>query len=186
LSVAIKDVFCATTQKVKNVVISLTGQTVIGFGLGIAVPVVCMPLTRKMLTVLGVLNNLPHPFMRISLIRKILATPGVCVLLPIWEERVFRGTLQDKLKNGFTSFYTKLGFSSSVVNIISRVNSVFFAAVIFGVMHFSNAIFAWSNPFIFLPQVVYATIVGFFLGLLSASAQSLITQKSLCRVSIYL
>lgn len=164
--IAMGDALSATAQKIKAVATSPVGQGIIGIGLGIASPICYIPLTEKILKVIGFSAVGPSPFnSQLSLGSKILLTPVVCILAPILEEQEFRGDLQEKLKNKFKSFYENLGFSDSAVNIACRATSIFFASVIFGAEHFANAIFFWCNPILFLPQVVAATIMGLMFGL---------------------
>src|SRR3990170_5596683 len=159
------EAFNATTQKIKDAVTSPVGQGVIGFGLGVGVHKIYGPLTEKIVKLLGVSTILPDPFSGLSLGCKILLTPFICVIGPILEEKMFRGDLQGALKNKLNSFYVNLGLSDSDANTASRVTSVFFASVIFGLIHFTNAIVFWCNPVLFLPQVVAATIMGLVFGL---------------------
>jgi membrane protease YdiL (CAAX protease family) len=86
-------------------------------------------------------------------------------MIPIWEEQIFRGDIQETLKTKIKPFFASLGFLDSAANISARVMSVFFASVIFGIYHFSNAIIFLCNPIRFLPQVVAATIMGLMFGL---------------------
>ena len=159
------EAFNATTQKIKDAVTSPVGQGVIGFGLGVGVHKIYGPLTEKIVKLLGVSTILPDPFSGLGLGCKILLTPFICVIGPILEEKMFRGDLQGALKNKLNSFYVNLGLSDSDANTASRVTSVFFASVIFGIIHFTNAIVFWCNPVLFLPQVVAATIMGLVFGL---------------------
>jgi len=159
------EAFNATTQKIKDAVTSPVGQGVIGFGLGVGVHKIYGPLTEKIVKLLGVSTILPDPFSGLGLGCKILLTPFICVIGPILEEKMFRGDLQGALKNKLNSFYVNLGLSDSDANTASRVTSVFFASVIFGLIHFTNAIVFWCNPVLFLPQVVAATIMGLVFGL---------------------
>jgi membrane protease YdiL (CAAX protease family) len=163
--VSVGDAFSATTQKIKDAVGSPVGQGVVGFGLGVGAHKIYGPLTEKIVKFFGVSAILPDPFMGLDLGFKILLTPFVCVMGPIVEEKVFRGDLQDVLKKKLNSFYMNLGFSESGSNTASRVTSVFFASLIFGLVHLTNAIVFWCNPVLFLPQVVAATIMGLVFGL---------------------
>jgi membrane protease YdiL (CAAX protease family) len=78
---------------------------------------------------------------------------------------MFRGDLQGALKDKLHSFYENIGFSNPDATIASRVTSVFFTSVIFGLLHFTNAIMFWCNPILFLPQVVAATTMGLMFSL---------------------
>jgi membrane protease YdiL (CAAX protease family) len=44
------------------------------------------------------------------------------------------------------------------------VTAVFFSAIIFGSLHFSNALFLWCNPVLLLPQVIATTLLGLMFG----------------------
>lgn len=163
--VSIENAFCATTKKIKDAVVSPVGQGMIGFGLGLGLHKIYSPLTEKIVKFLGVSTILPDPFNRLGLGCKIILTPFICVLGPIIEEKFFRGDLQGMLKDKLKSFYVNRGFSDSGANTAARVTSVFFASVIFGLVHFTTAIMFWCNPVLFLPQVVAATIMGLIFGL---------------------
>lgn len=162
---SVGDAFSATTQKIKDAVASPIGQGLVGFGLGVGCHKIYGPLTGKIVKFFGVSAILPDPFMGLGLGFKILLTPLICVIGPIMEEQTFRGDLQEDLKEEFSSFYVNLGLSDSMANTVSRVTSVFFASLIFGLMHLMNAIVFWCNPVLFLPQVVAATIMGLIFGL---------------------
>lgn len=157
--IAIENAFNATTQKIQDFVTSPVGQGIIGFGLGICAHRICEPLTEKMIKALTI------PTIDLDLACKILLTPFVCIVAPINEEILFRGVLQDTLTNTLESFYLNLGFSNSAAHLSARVTSLFFISVIFGLAHFLNAIVFDCNPILFLPQVVYACIVGVMFGL---------------------
>lgn len=163
--IAIENAFNATTKKIKEVVTSHIGQGVIGFGLGVGAHKIYEPLTERIIKALGLsAANLPNPFSGFGLGSKILLAPFICVIGPILEEKIFRGDLQDLLKDKLKSFYTNRGFSDSAANTAARVTSVFFSSIIFGVIHFSNALCFWCNPVLFLPQVIAATLMGFIFG----------------------
>ncbi len=162
---SIRDVFNATTPKIKAVMTSPIGQGVIGFGLGMGSHKVYGPLKEKIIKALGVSTILPSPFSGLDLGYKILLTPSICVLGPIWEEQVFRGGLQEALKNKLKIFYMNQGFLDSNANTAARVTSVFFTSAIFGLIHFTNAVAFWCNPVLFLPQVVASTLLGLIFGL---------------------
>ena len=164
-SVSVGDAFYTATQKIKDAVTSPVGQGVIGFGLGVGAHKIYGPLTDKIVKFLGVSTILPDPFSGLGLDCKILLTPFICVLGPILEEKIFRGDLQGMLKDKLKSFYVNRGFSDSGANTAARVTSVFFASVVFGFIHFTNAIVFWCNPVLFLPQVVSTTIMGLIFGL---------------------
>ena len=153
-----------TTQKIKNFVASPGGQFIIGLGIGVCMHVVYAPLTEKIVHLFGI-SVMPHdPFNELDVVSKVILSPFICVLGPIMEEFQFRGGLQEVLKSKLNAFYLDLGFSDSAVNIAARVTSVFFTSVVFGLIHFGNAIVFWCNPVLFLPQVIAATFMGFILG----------------------
>ena len=160
-----RDTLSPATQKIKDIVTSPLGQTVIGFGLGMGAHRIYGPLTEKIVKALGVSAILPDPFRDLHLPYKIFLAPFVCVLGPILEEKMFRGDLQETLKDKFEFFYLNRGFSYSAANTAARVTSVLFGSIIFGLIHFTNAIVFWCNPVLFLPQVVAATIMGLIFGL---------------------
>jgi membrane protease YdiL (CAAX protease family) len=101
----------------------------------------------------------------VSLRKKIFLSPFICVIGPVFEELLFRGGLQDLLKVHLNSFYVKVGFSHSAAKLASRITSIFFSSVIFGLFHFTNALVFWCNPIIFVPQVVATTVMGLLFGL---------------------
>lgn len=177
--VAIGDGFNATTQKIKDIVTSPVGQVVIGIGLGVLMHQVYSPLTEKIINALGVTSIASDPFSDLGFGEKILLTPFVCLIGPAFEEILFREGLQGMLKHGFQSFYENQGFSDYAANIAARVTSVFFASVIFGLTHFSNAIVFWCNPVLFLPQVVACIIMGVMFGLARECSGDLILPISM-------
>lgn len=162
---SIEGAFNATTQKIKDALISPIGQGIMGFGLGVGVHQIYGPLTVKVVNFLGITAFPPDPFSRLGLRTKILISPVICVLGPIIEEKMFRGDIQEKLKARFKAFNLNRGFSDSAANTAARIASVFFGSILFGVIHFSNALLFWCNPYLFLPQVVAATIMGLLFGL---------------------
>lgn len=155
----------STAKKIKDAVASRAGQAIFGFGLGVASHKIYAPLTEKILKFIGVSATLPDPFLGLNLGVKILLIPFIAVLGPIWEEKMFRGDLQETLKDRLNSFYMNQGFSDSSAKDASRITSLFFSSVLFGLMHFTNAIVFWCNPVLFLPQVIATTIMGILFGL---------------------
>jgi membrane protease YdiL (CAAX protease family) len=165
LRASARDACDETIQKIQDAVTSPIGQGVVGFGLGVGAHKVYGSLTQKIVKGFGVSTVFRDPFSSLSLGYKILITPFVCITGPILEEKLFRGDLQGMLKGKFESFYVNQGFSESAAHTAARVTSVFFASVVFGLVHFTNAILFWCNPLLFLPQVVAATIMGLIFGL---------------------
>lgn len=161
---AVGDAFNATTQKIKDAVTSPLTQGIIGFGLGLGIHKIYGPLTVKFVRALGI-STFSDPFRSLSLGSKILLTPFACILGPILEEVIFRGGLQETLKDIFKSFYVNHGFSDSAAATAARVTSVFFTSIIFGLFHFSNAVIFGCNPILFLPQVVATVVMGLIFGL---------------------
>ncbi len=151
----------------------LSSSLVIGLGLGAYAHKIYGPLTEKIVKILGVPTGLPDPFGGLDLLTKLVLTPFVCFLGPISEEQTFRGDLQGTLREKFESYFVNRGFSESTANIAARVTAIFFASVIFGLVHFMNAIVFWCNPILFLPQVVAATIMGLIFGLAKECAGNL-------------
>jgi membrane protease YdiL (CAAX protease family) len=162
----VKDGLNATSKKITDVLRTPVAKGVIGFGLGLCAYKVYSPITQKILQTLSRVTtaSFADPSKGLSLTTKFILAPFTCILGPIVEEVLFRGDLQGYLKNAFQSFYINRGISESKAVIAARVTSVFFTSVIFGLVHFSNALFLWSNPMIFLPQVVACTIMGFMFG----------------------
>ncbi len=158
-------------KKIKDIATSpvAVGQLIIGAGLGAGMNKVYFPLTQRILKALGtspvLASPITSPINGGSLGYKIVMTPVACILFPIMEERMFRGDIQETLKTNFQPFFARFGFSDSAANISARVMSVFFGSVIFGIGHFSNAIFFRCNPILFLPQVVAAITMGLIFGL---------------------
>ncbi len=154
-----------TAQKIKDVASSPLFQGVVMFGLGAASYKIYMPLTEKIVKFLGVSAIPPDPFLNLHILDKIVMTPFVCVIGPIYEEIIFRGGLQNLLKEGFQNFYLNIGFSDQTANLTARITAVFFSSLIFGAIHFVNALVFMCNPVLFLPQVVAATLMGVMFGL---------------------
>lgn len=156
-----ENVYNETVQKIKDVVSSPVGQGVIGFGLGLGLYVIGNPLAEKITKALGVST----PFSDLDFAEKILAAPIMCVIAPIWEEVIFRGVLQDNLKDKLYYFYANHGLSDAHAKMAARVTSLFFGSIIFGLFHFTNALMFWCHPIHFLPQVIITIIAGVILGL---------------------
>jgi membrane protease YdiL (CAAX protease family) len=150
--------------KVKDAVTSRVGQVMVGFGLGMGAHRIYGPLTEKIIKSLRIATIFSDPFNDLSLGQKIIQMPFVCILGPILEEKLFRGCLQGALKDKLGSFYLNRGFSDSAANTAARMTAVFFASVIFGLAHFTNAIAFGCSPVLFLPQVVATTIMGLMFG----------------------
>jgi membrane protease YdiL (CAAX protease family) len=162
---ALENAFNITTKKIKDAVTSPISQGIVGFGLGLGVHRIYGPLTEKIVKALGISTIFSDPFSSLGLGHKILLMPLICILGPIIEEKIFRGCLQETLNDKLASFYVNRGFSASTAHTAARVTAVFFASVIFGFIHFTNAIAFWCNPILFLPQVVAATLMGLVFGL---------------------
>jgi len=142
-----------------------TTKTIVGLGLGAASHKVYTPLVERSITAFGIkTTNLADPFAAMSYSSKVLATPFVCVLGPIIEEVFFRGDLQNFLRETFESLFLSQGFSYGVANTAARITAVFFSSIIFGLVHFTNALVFMCNPILFLPQVIGATIMGLIFG----------------------
>lgn len=140
-------------------------QLSLGLGLSVLMPMVYVPLTGKVLKSLG-RSTLPTlSFSGYHFIWKIALFPLLCVIGPIAEEKVFRGNLQGFFTSRFTSLFERFGCSSYLSSLVARVLSVLMASVIFGLLHFTNAILFLCNPLVFLPQVVATTIMGLMFGL---------------------
>jgi len=138
------------------------GKYILGFGLGLGMFLVYGPITERIVKALGC--SLDDPFNEMHIIEKIVLIPVVCILCPIGEEKLFRGSPYDLLKEKLQSYYSSL-FSEGVANVIARITTVFFSAVIFGLSHFMNALLSWRSPVLFLPQVIAATIMGIIFAL---------------------
>ena len=159
-------VFSETTTKIKELVTSIPGQIVIGLGLGALMHKVYAPITNVLLKLTPfTFVTGPGPFSSISLPAKILLTPLICIIGPIMEEKVFRGDMQDEITKAIESFYAKAAPTPQSANIAARVTSVFFTSIVFGLIHFSNALVFMCNPVVFLPQVIAATIMGLIFGI---------------------
>lgn len=130
-----------------------------GFGFGLVAHRFYAPLTSKILKLLG-RERQSDPFHHLSPTYKILAAPFICVIGPIIEEQFFRGDLHKAIKDKCKSFYRNQGYSHADMNHAARITAVFFSSIIFGIVHFSNAIVFRCHPIFFLPQVIAATIMG--------------------------
>jgi membrane protease YdiL (CAAX protease family) len=173
VAVATQEALSSTAQKIKDVVASPAGLGIIGFGLGMHVYKIYAPCVEATIQTLGMSTNLADPFSGLNLCEMILYTPLVCVIGPILEEVVFRGKLQETLKDMFQSFYNSQGVFGSFANTAARVSSLFFTSVIFGLIHLTNAVTFWCNPILFLPQVVAATVMGLVFGLAKEFSEGL-------------
>ncbi len=158
------DAIYSAVQKVKGLLTSFDAQLIIGFGLGLGIHKIYSPLTQTVISLLGFSPVLADPFGTLSLGWKVIMTPFVCFLIPLLEEQQFRGDLQEALADKLEPFYANQGCANPAANGAARITSLFFTAVIFGLAHFTNALFFWCNPTLFLPQVVAATIMGLLFG----------------------
>lgn len=139
------------------------GKYILGFGLGLGTFLIYGPITERIIKALGV--NFENPFNEMHIIEKVIMMPIICILGPIAEEQVFRGSLYDLLKEKFQSFYSSMGFSEGASRVASRITTVFFSSIIFGLIHFTNAIAFECSPLLFLPQVVATTVMGILFAL---------------------
>lgn len=162
--VALETTFNDIIHKVQDFVTSPMGQGAIGFGLGLQMHRVYGPITAKILTALDFAVS-ADPFMSIGLPLKILLTPLICIIHPLMEELEFREILQGYLKQALEAFYINHNLSNSSAQMAIRVSAVFLTSVIFGLVHFANALVFWCNPVLFVPQVIAATIMGMIFGL---------------------
>lgn len=134
------------------------------FLLGGAYAVVNGAIVTKVIGAYG-LKSISDPFRTMNLGCKLLAGPFICIMGPIMEEVVFREQLPEKMKTPLFECYKTLGFNESSAKTCARITSVFLSAILFGLVHFTNAIFFCCSPYLFLPQVIAATIAGFTFGL---------------------
>lgn len=162
---SIRESIDTTAQEIKNFVASPAGQMIIGLGVGVCLHAVYGPLTERVVHLFGISAIPPDPFNRLGNVTKVLLSPVICVIGPVIEEVEFRGKLQGMIKDTLESLYVHLGCSDSTATLAARVTSLFFTAIIFGIVHFSNALVFWCNPVLFLPQVIAATIMGLIFGL---------------------
>lgn len=99
-----------------------------------------------------------------ELYSSILNMSSISITGPVIEEILFRGFLHDHLKEGFKSFYTFCSLSPELVDTLSKISTIFFSAVIFGMAHLINAYSLNCSFMTVYPQVVYATIGGLIYG----------------------
>jgi len=180
-----------TTQKVIDVARHPFSQCVMSFGLGLVVHRIYGPLTSRVLNFLGVTKIPVDPFKQIPFIFKIIMTYHVCILGPAVEENMFRGSIQPGLKSQFYEGFKNLGLSECLARAASSVTSIVVTSILFGLIHFANAILIlcdpiicllvlcalidglidlnwvllFLNPMSYLPQVIAATIMGVIFGL---------------------
>lgn len=154
----------ATVEKIKELISSKIGQIIIGLAIGAALCLIYAPLTDKIIQLMGGSSSMPDPFADMGMVKSVLLTPFVCVIGPILEEVQFRGMLQSGLNKIFESLFLDWRISDKQADLLARVTSVFFTSVIFGLVHFTNAIVFQCNPILFLPQVVAATLMGLLFG----------------------
>lgn len=160
----VEDVLHATIEKIKELISTRVGQWIIGLALGAAMCLIYSPLTEKIVQLLGFSANMPDPFAETGMIESILLTPFVCVIGPAMEEWQFRGAMQSALNKLFESMYLDWRVTDKQADILARITSVFFTSVVFGLVHFTNALVFDCNPILFLPQVIAATIMGLLFG----------------------
>jgi len=131
-------------------------------GLGACMHIIYSPLVDFTLKFLEIIVP-ENPFSTLTLSPFDLL--NICVIGPIIEELGFREFLQDALNNGLTSFYLSLGLSNPNATLAARITSIFFTSILFGLIHFTNALFCACSPMIFLPQVIACIIMGVLFGL---------------------
>lgn len=160
----IEDSFKSTVQKVKDFIASPAGQTLIGVQMGIMIGIFSGALTEKVFTALDI--PIPaDPLGSLNLTSLVILSPYICLIRPLSEEQMLRGSLHDYLKESFESFYVHLDCSPETAKTASRISAIFFGSIIFGIYHLSNALVFLCNPMNFLPQAVAATFMGLFLGI---------------------
>lgn len=158
-------------QKIKNIVSDPQFyQVFIGFAIGLAMPYALgamYPYINQLTRLAGIpLDSIPQdPLHGMSRIGKIALAPLVCISGPIIEEYLFRGKLQESLKIRFEGFYSRCGMTEEAAQLSARISTIFFSSILFGLVHFSNALDFWCNPILFLPQVVMASIMGIAFGI---------------------
>jgi membrane protease YdiL (CAAX protease family) len=164
-SQSIKTALSETAQKIQEFLQTPGGKFFIGLGLGAVGLLICGPLSSRIVTPFIDLATFADPFTALPTGVKILLAPLICLVGPICEEYEFREGLQNALKAAFQEIFSTMGMTPNNAVLASRISAIFFGSVIFGLVHFTNALVFWCNPIVFLPQVVFATMFGLCLGL---------------------
>lgn len=130
------------------------GQLCLGMMIGFSLPFLFSRISKKILDTFCItVYSLKKP--RVSDV--IFSSSYLIVLTPILEEALFRGVLQEKLKEVFTELFSSRFFG--------KVAAVFFAAILFGLAHFLDAFLSCTNMYLLVPKVIYTTLVGLTFGI---------------------
>jgi membrane protease YdiL (CAAX protease family) len=97
------------------------------------------------------------PFANLDFASKVLLFVPACLLAPVEEELLFRGGVHEAIKG--TSLFSDL-FSEETARKVALVAAIILGSILFGLIHFSNALVMKGTPIQFLPQVINATFLG--------------------------
>lgn len=149
-----------------------TSQGFFGFGLGIALYQIIKPLIMKSLEWLGhkkladSFNNKYFYVLASDFIPLIIIAPLAIMIAPVVEEVIFREHIFEIIKSKLYDCLAIIGCCRPLALLAARIGTLFFSSILFGLVHFSNALFFLRRPFDFLPQVIGASYVALPLGLL--------------------
>lgn len=144
-------------------------QFAIGFFAGVAIAIVSTPIESFIKTYFGI-ADLVDPFKAMSFSDKLLMIPMGIIAAPVIEEALFRGALEENLKTSFAAFYERLGLPYENA---ARITAIFFSAVIFGLLHFTNAWTLNCAMVQLVPQVAIGILAGVCLSAAKEATGSL-------------
>jgi len=147
---------------------SILIQFVLGAALGMVAGYVTfnfltLPVVTQLLGVektAKILAQNPFADMKdMDFIEKFFLSIEACIGAPILEEIIFRGFLMDAMGSQFNESFREY-FPEDTVQRVAQVATILFSSIIFGVVHFFNAIAFSCSPVLLLPQVINATFGG--------------------------
>lgn len=154
------DAFFYSCQRIRDVLSSRQG--LIGTGLGASFGYFISPVYDSLYKAFE-LKIEKDPFSSISSLLSL--SPLIVIMAPVIEELIFREKLYNNIEKGTFDYCVSLNLSEPVTWLASKITALFLSSILFGVVHFSNALFFSVHPKFFLPQVIFATVMGFALGL---------------------
>lgn len=159
--ITISDIFFFSLETIGKIVNSREGW--LGIGLGRVTSLVASFISIKIFTLLktdfDTFNNIIASRALFSSIPKAL------IIAPVIEEYICRDWIQTNLEKDYRIYCNKWHSSAPFAPVVSKIIAIIFSSFLFGIGHFLNAFKYSCNPTLILPQVIYATVIGIFLGM---------------------